>query len=241
MNISTMRQNRRRVAILAGLLAATIAVGTAAQQSTGTPARIRQQQRDAYRSGGLRAAAAVTGFYVSQMPTGDWGGPTSLENLAELSSVVAVGTPVSNEAAATADGRYIHTFFRVRLTNIMKGDAQPGREVTIIVPGGRVSFEGGSWAQLNSPGYRKPDPRRPHVWFLKPAPAGLLQGHEPLVGDTRAYVPMFGPLGVYALGGDKDPVMPNGRFETEFAKSLVREQLPAKAFIARVQAAVAVR
>lgn len=71
-----------------------------------------------------------------------------LKQLSRDSIVVVTGVPVRNYGRLSADETTIRTYYRVRVDQVFKGNVEPKQIVTLAVPGGRVTFDDKSFAEI---------------------------------------------------------------------------------------------
>ena len=217
--------------IVAGIVSAGLLLVfgsmTIAQRKGPVDQSVQRRQVHALHREGLRSAAAVTGSYVGEAEAAEWGSPSSLQALVASSEVVVVARVVHNRAYLTRDELSILTHYSAAVEEVVKGSLKVGQSISLIIPGGRVGFPGGSWAQLNLKGFIRPYDGQAYVLFLRPAAS--LYGREEGVGPD-SYMPIFGPLGVYHMVDDK-PIFPAGSLRTPLGSSIVRARLAPRAFI----------
>jgi hypothetical protein len=223
---------KRAVLFLSLGAAVVFAVAVVYTRSAEAQAQSRRgEQMRAFTEGGLRAAAAVTGRYNADAVTNE-GAPLSLHQLTAFSHLVVTGIAESNLSRLSADGKTIFTDYEVRIEHTLKGQNVSSGVVRVVVPGGRVSFPDGSMAQVNSPGFLKPQPRQRYVWFLRPARSSRV-GAEGSAG--RMFEASFGPLGIYDISEDSTIIAPRGMQDYTFARELAKERVRADVFLQRVR------
>jgi hypothetical protein len=183
---------------------------------------IGRQQRAAFAAGGLRAAAAVKGSYITTVDT-NVGSPTSFEQLTAFSDLIFVGTPLKAVSRLTDDGRSASLFDDVRVDALLKGFLSPNGHVTVILPGGRISFADGSWALVKTLGFRKPANGVSHLWFVRAAKERQTAGFEKDIAPGGAFVPSYGPMGIYCLDGGV--VKPSALYGNAFLRELVTSRM----------------
>ena len=202
-------------------------------------AGLQLRQENARREEGLRAAAAVTGTYIGKTSYPSVGGPTNLAELVGLSSVIIVGSPEGNVCRPTADGSSIITIYKMSVETVLKGKVPRKGSVSMIVLGGRIGFPDGSWAQLNTPGLKRPRTGYRMAAFLREAPGQLVAGNERFLSDGTAYVPAGGPLGMYDLSPSGGAfVQPAGHHQSELSINLHKERLGETAFLDQIRRSV---
>lgn len=216
-----------KVVVVVGLLSC-IAIAATASKSADD---VRVRQMKAYRSGGYKAAAAVTGEFVRTTGT-TTAGPVSIQQLAAFSQVVFLGTPADNWSFIGTDGN-IYTAIQFQLQEVLKG-AIAGT-VPVVVPGGRVGFDDGSWAQLNVLGLRRPTEGSRYLVFARRALPQLTEGARQ---GEQLYEPAFDGLGLYEQISGSQIVRPSGGTDSAFARQLRRERTTGDQFLAAVRNAL---
>lgn len=194
------------------------------------------RQARAFRKGGLKAAAGIGGVAIRNVPVAfPNGGPDTIDQILSDSIFVGSGVVESNTSRLTKDGRDIKLEYKIRVTEVFKGQ-DPTDELTIVISGGRVSFPDGSWAQVNTPGFVWPLPGREYLWCLRPSTLDRYEqlGRQPNSGFL--YEPVHGPLGVFPLTGPF--VKPSGAPRTRIAIALMRAQMSRESFLQSVRQAV---
>jgi hypothetical protein len=115
--------------------------------------------------------------------------------MVEGSEVVLVGELVENFAHLSASGEYITTDYRMRVQRSLKGWVLPQSDVVFQVMGGKVVFEDGSSAVIETRGFVRPSTGARVVIFANPFPVD-----DPLMPPAvRAYAngaPVFRLVGM---------------------------------------------
>ncbi len=83
-----------------------------------------------------------------------------------LSTDIVIGEAVTNACRLSADGKRVTIDYTVRVGESRKGSLRPGDTITVSLPGGRVSFEDGSTAEVRTPWFRKMENGKTYVLFL---------------------------------------------------------------------------
>ena len=149
----------------------------------------------AFREGGLRSAAAASGGHYAT--TTDWIPEVAhtVESLVGQADVVLIGELVENQAHLSVSGEYITTDYRMRVQRSLKGWVLPQSEVVFQVMGGKVVFEDGSSAVIETRGFVRPSTGARVVIFANPFPVD-----DPLMPPAvRAYAngaPVFRLVGM---------------------------------------------
>ena len=122
---------------------------------------------EAIRRGGLREAARLKKHYVSSERTTGLA-KYDLEALTQTSSQIIVGTPRFSSSILTTSGESIVSEYEVTIQQILKGNFQESQLVRIKVPGGKVVFDDGTSAEINTPDLGPIKEHQSYVWFLTP-------------------------------------------------------------------------
>ena len=118
----------------------------------------------------LREKAKEKGQYVADKSPTKVNAYSDLKGLAKDSSAVIIGIPQDNVSTLSADGKSITLDYKVKVMYVYKGALQEGNIITVSLPGGRVSFEDGSMAEIRSPWFKKMMGGKAYALFLTPAP-----------------------------------------------------------------------
>jgi hypothetical protein len=175
----------------------------------------RAREDAAFKTGGLRAAATISGNYVRRIAV-DVGGPASLVQFVSYSHAIIIGRPVRSVGRVVLDGTSINLFDTVNVERILKGNV--ASTVTVVLPGGRVSFPDGSIAELKAPDFKKPALDGLYLWFLRTAAHSVIQGNESVISNNFAFVPSYGPLGIFDMSTDL--AEPASLYSTWFGRDL---------------------
>jgi len=212
---------------LACVLAISL-VGLSARPSTA----IGQQQN-------LRTRVAKEGSFVQRLP---WHVPNPAESLQELvadSYVIAVGQAVTNRSEFVANDRAIVMVHEVYVIEPMKGTISAGDTVLVVVPGGRVEFPDGSFAETRVNNFTWPAPGKRYVWFLQRVRSSVMADTRDMGRRERlqVYEPAHGPLGIYLL--DTDFVQASGMARSRLAATIGLQKLTPGAFTETVRQVIA--
>lgn len=109
-----------------------------------------------------------------------------LSALVGESTAVLIGTPQTNISRLTADGTSITLDYQVKVEYVYKGNLRESDIVTISLPGGMVTFEDGSTAEVRTPGFRKMQDGKTYALFLA-------------AKGANAFVPLGGPQGIFEI------------------------------------------
>lgn len=193
-------------------------------QNSNTQTQSQDDERvltDALKRGGLREAARIKGHYVDT-----YGSPHTemFENvgeLASLSEVIIVGTPTQNRTQLSQNGQMIYTNYKVTVQTPIKGNVEVGDTVIVSLPGGRVSWDNGTIAEIKTPDVPKMVNGRAYVLFLNKF------GQEenvflPLEKGQGMFEIATGGLKIKPLGRDITPLVKRNKDKdvTDFLKDI---------------------
>lgn len=206
----------------------------AGQPSPEFPAPTPEQHRlqsQAFKTGGLRAAAAVTGTFVTNVGFIQGAEPATLNELLGLSHVVLVGWVTSHSMVITVDGKSVVSEYSVTAETVVKGKIEPA-SLTVLMPGGRVRFSDGSLAQVNTPGFLRPLNDRRYLLFLRRVDL------DPSAVSARSPATDFsltaGALSVWDVTGNPR-AKPAGAHNTQLARTIWKSSVSAEGLIARLR------
>lgn len=91
-----------------------------------------------------------------------------LKSIARASKSVVIGSPIENFCGLSEHGRSITTTYKFKVEESFKGKYHDGDIMLVSLPGGRVSFEDGTVAQINVIGLRKMVNGNRYLLFLVP-------------------------------------------------------------------------
>ena len=120
---------------------------------------------NAVRKGGLREAARIKRHYVATERTAGWL-MYDLDALANSSASIIIGTPVSASSKLAASGDRVITEYNVRIDRVFKGKVKPNELITVIAPGGKVTFDDGTSAEIRTPDFGPIEQHQRYVFFL---------------------------------------------------------------------------
>lgn len=238
------------VAVLVGTGAVAVrAWGHQAGQSVQTV--VTQEQRDQRRQkqiemerGGLPAAAGVTGRVTVRRPVKTDGTIGSLDDLVRQSELIVIGKTTTNSPSLTADLRSVRSVYVVEVDTALKSQGQARGSVRVVIPGGRVAFSNGSWAQEDTPGFVPPSQWQDYLWFLRRASQ---QERELVDANGRKkemgtlYVPVSGPMGLIAINHPSGIARPSGGYDNALARQLVSQKVSGATVIRDVELSLGVR
>jgi hypothetical protein len=153
-----------------------------------------------YNDGTLHEAAIASGgTYVTSDSRHPSVGPQRLKDLAKASALVVSGMAVDNVGRISERGRSIVSVYTFRVEQSHKGNSRPGDTISVVLPGGRVSFADGTMAQVNTPNFPKMKNGERYVLFLVTLGSQKSDNGEPQADE---FYPTSGEIGVFALEGD---------------------------------------
>lgn len=120
---------------------------------------------------------------------------TDLNELASHSTAIIIGTAQHNSCQLSADEKRITIDYEVAVQDVIKGDLQKGRALTVSLPGGKVRFDDGTTAEVRAPWFKKMENGKTYVLFLD---AG---------SDLGKFVTAGGPQGVFEMPADTNGVV----------------------------------
>ena len=153
---------------------------------------------EAIRTGGLREAARRRGHYVGTWTT-SYSLKYDLESLAAHSGNIIIGSPIDNTVHLSANGQLITTWYRIKILRAMKGNLQADETVTFSLPGGKLTFEDGTSAEIKTPDLRELQNDQKYILFLSPVLA--VDGTFTLIGGSQ---------GLFEIDNKMRRVKPNG-------------------------------
>jgi len=157
------------VAVIATILLGFVLVLTKIAH-TQSQATKKSQEPDpvvtAVRNGGLREAAKLKRVYVSSERTSGWA-KYDLENLTSTSIAIIIGTPLRSSSRLSASGDRVITEHEIRVERVLKGNLKTAEPVSLVVPGGKVTFEDGSSAEIRTPDLGPIAEQKRYLFFLR--------------------------------------------------------------------------
>jgi hypothetical protein len=133
---------------------------------TQEPLNDHRKIMDAIRRGGLKEAAKLKRHYVgTEDPNWDWAN-FNLEHLTKTSAAVIVGVPQTSVVQLSSTGDKITTNYKVKVENVIKGHLVASDIVEVSMPGGRIEFEDGTSAEIQTPGFTRMQNGKRYILFL---------------------------------------------------------------------------
>jgi hypothetical protein len=177
--------NKKTLVLSAILLMSTltlIAIGTTRSKRMPITAQSIEIRRDSQDVRTLQEKARdVRNFVELKYPTKGQA-TTDLAELAVRSSEVIIGTPVDNVSRLSTDGRTITLDYQVKVDYVYKGTVNQGTTITVRLPGGKLMFDDGSTAEVQTPWFKKMLNGQTYALFLK---AGDGPGNFATVGEAQ--------------------------------------------------------
>ena len=152
------------IPIVLVILSALAGIGTSQSQ---TPPNVDEHKRlvEAIRRGGYREAAKVKGRYIG-VKDPSWDLNFDLETLTKTSAAVVIGVPQRGISQLSSDGSEITTNYNVRVDSVIKGSLALNSIFEVSLPGGRVDFEDGTSAEIQTPGFERMRNGKKYLLFL---------------------------------------------------------------------------
>ena len=167
--------------------------------SNAAPRSATQRAKDAD-TRPLKEKAKGAGRYIRTEEPSSAPQYQSMDSVSNLSSAVIIGTAQSNACRLSADGKKITIDYKVEVQGVLKGNLKAGDIVTVSLPGGRVSFEDGTMAEVRTPWFKKMENDKTYVLFLSG-------------GDQGVFVTTGGPQGVYGMSEGETIKTHSGRLK----------------------------
>jgi hypothetical protein len=116
-----------------------------------------------------------------------------IEQLAAESSAVVVGIPVQQVGyQRKKNARLVMTYYQVQVLEVLKGNVQKGKKISLRVPGGYALAQDGSSFETRMPDFWKnPSVGRGYVFFIKES--------KGKAGKVAPYTLMGGPQGSFEI------------------------------------------
>ena len=219
------------VLLVASVVAAGLGLGlgmakiSASRRLSGVARQAVPQQGSGTDIRPLRERAKQTGRYIGDQGPQKIGAFSDLAGLAGSSSAVIIGIPQDNVTALSPDGKSATIDYKVRVMYVYKGRLQEGDVITVSLPGGRVSFEDGSVAEVRTPWFKKMMNGKAYALFLAPsarsrvfATTGEAQGVFEIPMTEKDKTPVQSSVGL-----PNDPMWKyHGKDAKDFLKELRR-------------------
>jgi hypothetical protein len=199
-----MRSSPRKHFLVAVIAWAALALGFLVVKDANTQSLPNKTSQEpdpvvtAVRKGGLREAARLKRHYVAIERTTGWG-KYDLEALASDSAVIIIGTPLSTSSNLAGSGDRIITEYKIRIDQVFKGELKENGFINVIVPGGKVTFEDGTSAEIRTPDLGPIQEHQRYVFFVRASENS--SGGFGLTG---------GGQGVFELSSSDSRVKPRG-------------------------------
>jgi hypothetical protein len=89
-----------------------------------------------------------------------------LADLVRHSTAVIIGTPQNNTPILSSDGKRISLAYSVRVEYVYKGTLREGNTLVVSLPGGRLKFDDGRTAEIQTPWLKKMQNGKTYALFL---------------------------------------------------------------------------
>jgi hypothetical protein len=205
-----------------GFLSAAFLIGFAVLILNSARGTSRQTQKplnddkktvEAIRRGGLREAAKLKRHYIgTEDPNWDWAN-FNLEQLTKTSVAVIVGVPETSVVQLSSTGDKITTNYKVKVEDVIKGHLVASNIVEVSMLGGRIEFEDGTSAEIQTPGFTRMQNGKRYILFLY----ANRNGSEILLLTG-------GPQGLFELDSD-GKVKPHARPTDHVAKEIEHKNI----------------
>jgi hypothetical protein len=182
--------------IFLGLL--TLALVNVAKSQQPQPRSPEVSNEEAIRKGGLREVARIRGQYIGFWKTSHFG-KYDLESLAAHSGNIIIGSPIDNTIHLSADGLLITTWYRIKILQTFKGGLHQDETVTVDLPGGKLTFENGTSAEIKTPDLEEMRANQRYVLFL-----------SPMLSVDGTFTPVGGSQGLFGIDQKTRLIKPNG-------------------------------
>jgi len=172
-----------------------VVIGTTRQRSKRMPITVEsiENRKDSQDLRPLRdKASEARTFAEVKYPTRGQA-CADVAELATRSSEVVIGTPVDNLSRLSADGRSVTLDYKVKVEYVYKGTVKRGSTITVSLPGGKLMFDDGSTAEVQTPWFKKMLNGQTYALFLKADEAGNFS----TVGEAQ------GLFGIPTTGDDQ--------------------------------------
>jgi hypothetical protein len=168
-----------------------------------------QRQQILHNPNGLKTLAQMSGGHFSlDVDPSSGRGSYDLSSAARASSLVLNGTIKSLTTHLSADGDNIDTLYTVHPEQILKG-SDPN-DITVQVPGGKVTFDNGNTAEINSLLTQHLIVGHSYIFFLNKT------------DDGKAYTPE-GSFQVIIDTSSQDKLTPLAKYDSHWRSPVVAE------------------
>jgi len=212
-----MKVNNKVVFLSAAVLVgfAVLILNSARRTSSQTqePLNDNKKMVDAIRRGGLKEAAKLKRHYIAtEDPNWDWAN-FNLEQLTKTSVAVIVGVPQTSVVQLSPTGDKITTNYKVEVENVIKGHLVASDIVEVSMLGGRMEFEDGTSAEIQTPGFERMQNGKRYILFLYANRNG-----------SEIFLLTGGPQGLFELGSDAK-VKPHARPTDHVVKEIEHKNI----------------
>jgi len=120
---------------------------------------------EAIRRGGYREAAKLRGRYVG-IKDASWDLNFNLETLTKTSTAIVIGLPQRGVGQLSSNGSEITTNYNVIIEKVIKGRLPLNSIIEVSLPGGKVDFDDGTSAEIQTPGFKRMRIGKKYLLFL---------------------------------------------------------------------------
>ena len=192
-------------AVVTFLFALYLMPVTSSKSQNQTDRDEQKKMTEAIRRGGYREAARIKGHYVGTVdPYWDWAS-FDLETLTKSSAAVVIGIPENSRGQLDSNGEMIVTQFDVRVKESIKGTHAENSVVKVALLGGRVDFDDGTSAELQTPEFERMLEGRKYLLFLYANRNG--SDVYLLTGGPQGLFELKGQAGIKAHARSSDPAV----------------------------------
>jgi len=170
----------------------------------------------------INKAIDLAGFAFLEMPL-PHNEAADLRSFADASHVIVSGVIGNRRCSVTTDDRWVVSAYTFNADEIFKGSVSVGQELIVLVLGGTVTFEDGTWAQVVFDRFVRPTAGERYILFLIRSEMALGAALAKRVGAAHAFqMTQMGP-GAFRLdpkGIARSAVNTEGRVRT--GKNLIQ-------------------
>jgi hypothetical protein len=145
--IATMR---KALLVLAAITLASVSLVEAKAQTQRNGTLSATEEIQLMRSGGLRAVAQHYGHYVTSGFRCSWA-QYNLEGLVQSSDIIIEATPKLSTTFLSRSGEDVLSQFILEPTRVLKQNGAPLEKLTVVVRGGKVTFDDGTFVEMPTP------------------------------------------------------------------------------------------
>ncbi|MDX6696295.1 MAG: hypothetical protein QOF02_3898 [Blastocatellia bacterium] len=117
----------------------------------------------------LKDRARDKGAVVDAQPAKGSKQFADLKELSDNSSAIIIGLPQENVSQLTPDGKSLNLNYKVLVEYVYKGKVKKGDIINVSLPGGKIVFDDGTSAEVQTPWFRKMQGGHAYALFLTPS------------------------------------------------------------------------